>query len=875
MHWHASHGHLEPIQRMIRKGCYDPSKINEHGNTALHCAAQSGHLTLVKYCIETLKFDFVKKNSQNRSLLHLAAISCNTELVQYLLALSCFDLYDKDMFDAVPLHYSCGLGNVDITQILIEKMTNNITLNKVLVRTSVDPSFEAFNPFHIAIGCGQTKVVYYFIKILSHNCSNDVFSLVLSVKHSHILQFLLHTQNFSPEAKHLAHFMAVNAVCVDSINFLSAVVHCKVPQYVCMKNLPLALAVQQGDLEKIQFLANTKIINWNEVSIGHRTLLHQACHEGHLHVAKYLIEEQNVLAQVSDKNKSSPLHLACANGNVQLIKYLVNSKAKLDPLSKNSEHNIPLHYASMDGRFDAVKFFLDTQKLDPNVKGSGGSTPLHFACQHGYLSIVQYLIENWKCDPLCKNDLSCTPLDIAVLSGHLKIVKYITKDWSSIPFATDGNKDNLLQIATWYDQIEVLRYFLEEKGCDYSMKDNKYEMSLLHVSTISGSLRVTKYLVKFFHMDPKSRDNRGLTSLHLASYHGHLETIKFLKDFFQPYEEIQDNQSNTPLSLAAFKGHAEVIQFLIENGMYDSNSNLPDNDSYLHIINLSGHFVAVKLLLATGKFDVHCKNKYGRTPLMIACMHGHLQLAKYFIETYHCDPVAVDNNKYTSLHYSSSSNFELVKYLIEELRLDPNTKGYQNNEPLHKASDKGRLDIVEYLVLKHKCDPSVKADFSVCPIHYAACGSHLAVLKFLISQGCNPFTTNDGNSTPFHLAAHCGRLEIVKYYVEEYGSLRDLQQYYNSAISMARQNQHAEVVSYLESRLPVASAKDIDPVVCTSDEIKKTMPPIIDESINKQKYEDWNRFYNTSHLQHFTSRETKKTTQLQLHYKVLQMMNLI
>ena len=482
--------------------------------------------------------------------------------------------------------------------------------------------------------------------------------------------------------------------------------------------------------------------------------------------------------------------------------------------------------------------------MNPNLKGSAGMTPLHFACQCGYLSIVQYLIENWDSDPLCTSDTAIPAIALAVLSGHLKIVKYITKDWSSIPLPTDGNKDNVVQIATSSDEIEVLQYFLEEKGCDYSIKGSKFQVSLLHLASISGSLRVMKYLIQVFHMDPRSRDNRGLTSLHFASLFGHLETVIFLKDFFQPYEDIRDDQSGTPLSLAAFKGHTEVVQFLIENDMYDSDSKLSDYDSYLHVITLSGDFLALKLLMATGKFDVHCQNMYGQTPLMIACIHGHLELAKYFIETHHCDPLAVDNYKNTSLHHSALSSLDLVKYLIEELNLDPNIKGYANNEPLHMASKNGKLDVAEYLVLKHKCDPSVKANFSVCPIHYAACEGHLPVLKFLISQGCNSFTTNDGYATPFHMAAEYGKLEIIKYYVEELdSSLIHLQQHFNAAISMARKNQHHEVVSYLESRL-VASANDTNPVVYTSDEIKKMMPTFMDDSCKTRKYIEWNNFYD-------------------------------
>jgi len=833
LHWHASHGDLKSIKHMVMKGYYDPSQQNEHGNTALHCAAQSGHLPLVKYFIEILRFNVYQKNRQDQSLLHLASISCCTQLVKYLLSMSCFDLYDKDRFNAVPLHYACGLGNYEISKILIEKMTESIGLKKMLVQTSLYQANQLFNPFHIAIGRGQANIVHYFISELDHNCSNDEFSLMLSVKHSQVLQFLLHTQNFSSDAKHLAFFMAVNTVCVDAVNFINVAHHCKLPDHVSMQNLPLHLAVKHGDLEKIEYIAKTAKVDWNEVTIGRRTLLHHACLEGHLHIVKYLLEEKNVLIS-QDKNKSSPLHLACISGNVQLVEYLIDlKKPEMDLLSKDLYQNTPLHIASIDGRLDEVKLFLDIKKLDPNLKGSLGMTPLHCACHYNFFSLVQYLIDTWDCDPLCKDDDSRTPLYLAVLSGHLEIVKYLTKNWNILPLDPDDKYNfNLVQHAVAENNVEALQYFIEEKGCDYSMVSSEFQSSLLEISSLTRSLRVTKYLVKVLHMDPTWKDHSGWTLLHFASFIGHLEALKFLKDFFQPYKEIQNYKSDTPLSLAVFKGHTDVVQFLIENSMYDPDCKLLDRDSYLHIISYAGNFSALKLLLKTSKFDVHSHNKHGQTPLMIACFGGHLELAKYFIETHHSDPITVDILKNNALHYSAHVSLDLVKYLVEELNLNPKTKGCQNKEPLHMASENGKLDIVEYLVLEHKCDPSIRADKSVSALHYAACRGHLPVLKFLISHGCNPFTVDDSNNTPLHVAALCGTLEIIKYYVEE---LHDsLKPHYDGAISLARQKQQHEVVSYLESQRRAMSTTA--PVSYTLKQILTMMMPF-DESHNALKYQ--------------------------------------
>ena len=63
-----------------------------------------------------------------------------------------------------------------------------------------------------------------------------------------------------------------------------------------------------------------------------------------------------------------------------------------DPTSKNTDNNIAVHLAVVNGHFDTVKFLLN-QTCDPNIQGLYGRTPLHCAAEFGHLYIVKYLTD--------------------------------------------------------------------------------------------------------------------------------------------------------------------------------------------------------------------------------------------------------------------------------------------------------------------------------------------------------------------------------------------------------------------------------------------------------------------------------------------------
>ena len=76
-----------------------------------------------------------------------------------------------------------------------------------------------------------------------------------------------------------------------------------------------------------------------------RTPLH-ACEEGHLDVAKYLVEEGKADPSCQDENGVTPLHLAIFNGHLQVVQYLILEK-QCDPESQDKTMTLfftMLHY---------------------------------------------------------------------------------------------------------------------------------------------------------------------------------------------------------------------------------------------------------------------------------------------------------------------------------------------------------------------------------------------------------------------------------------------------------------------------------------------------------------------------------------------------
>jgi ankyrin repeat protein len=125
-----------------------------------------------------------------------------------------------------------------------------------------------------------------------------------------------------------------------------------------------------------------------------------------------------------------------------------------------------------------------------------------------------------------------------------------------------------------------------------------------------------------------------------------------------------------------------------------------------------------------------------------------------------------DINNYTALHHSSiSGRIENVKILIGyganiSARSSDETRNWC---PIHYACKFNFKNIVEEFILA-KIDKEIKTSFGLTPLHVACEYGHPAIVKYLVSIGCdlNPETIPENHClTPLHYAIMINSIETT------------------------------------------------------------------------------------------------------------------
>ncbi|XP_026437761.1 ankyrin-2-like [Papaver somniferum] len=96
-----------------------------------------------------------------------------------------------------------------------------------------------------------------------------------------------------------------------------------------------------------------------------------------------------------------------------------------------------------------------------------------------------------------------------------------------------------------------------------------------------------------------------------------------------------------------------------------------------------------------------------------------------------------------------------VAEAIRKLVLE-NGKGF-----LHVAAAGGSLEVCKYLIENLKLDVDSKDGTGTTPLHHAAMKRHLETARYLLEKGANPEASDDTNATSLHFAALSGDTKII------------------------------------------------------------------------------------------------------------------
>lgn len=122
-------------------------------------------------------------------------------------------------------------------------------------------------------------------------------------------------------------------------------------------------------------LLDTNTIDINGFTEYNKTLLHCACSQGNIEIAKRLLSHPEIDINLKGKTKlkHSALHIAVIENSVELTQLLIENGANIN--SQEGNGNTPLwtavSYNNKNMKIPVIKYLL-AQNADPNIKNNYG-----------------------------------------------------------------------------------------------------------------------------------------------------------------------------------------------------------------------------------------------------------------------------------------------------------------------------------------------------------------------------------------------------------------------------------------------------------------------------------------------------------------------
>jgi len=430
----------------------------------------------------------------------------------------------------------------------------------------------------------------------------------------------------------------------------------------------LADAAMQGDRAAIQSLLTRKV-DVNQAQGDGSTALHWAAYRDDLEMARLLIQAGANVKATTRLGDFTPLFMAAKNGNGTMVELLL--KAGADVNAPNKAGTTALMLAAASSKPDALKVLLDRGANVDARDTINGQTAVMFAAAVNAAPAIKVLAQRGA--------------DLNAISKVLQ-----PRDPNE---KRDGINPNRRQMqGPWLGGLSALHFAAREgqfdalselvaAGANVNLVAATDKTTAMTTAIINGYFDLAKFLLDH-GTDPNLANTGGLAPLFATIDQGWAARTW--------YPAASSEQQKT--------GHLDLMKALLARGA-NPNAKMgpklwfrtfhgdwvdPDGATPFWRAAQANDISAMRLLVAAGA-DPRIPTAHGCSPLQVAAGFG------YQPQTSNFEPDA---------------RVATVKYLIEELGADVNTKDDKGYTPLHGAALMNSKELIDYLVAK---GASVKA----------------------------------------------------------------------------------------------------------------------------------------------------------------------
>lgn len=432
------------------------------------------------------------------------------------------------------------------------------------------------------------------------------------------------------------------------------------------------------------------------------------------------------------------------------------------------EEEIPmLHMAAHFGHPDVVDLLINEYKFSPDGDDGLGYTPLGRCI--GNPKSVQMLLRHGANPSKACNPDGILPLHEAAAVNNVPIAEFLIAAGASVTDATSSSYDpdagfTPLHAAAWFGSLDAAKLFLRH-GADVNQAAETSAKTPLHEAVLASHTDVAMFLVENgadASLVATSGD-RSWRAVDAAVAEGEVALVKLILDKGLDPNIRQPNGDHL-IQTAVEKERLKIVRLLLDNGVQlDGPAAVLPDEEKLALLKLAieqGSVSIAKLLLSRGGGSV--KRKTGAaevTPLGLACSLGSKPLISQLIKG-GADPLAVDENGATILHYAiMSEDTEIVRMILKQ-GLDIDARDINGQSALFYAMDQ---DVsLAKLLLDHGADPLLRDNNNNTTLFNAAGGSDVRVFRLLLEAGVDPNQANVAGSTPLHYASSKGNTEHVR-----------------------------------------------------------------------------------------------------------------
>lgn len=245
----------------------------------------------------------------------------------------------------------------------------------------------------------------------------------------------------------------------------------------------------------------------------------------------------------------------------RFIKRLMSNKNPSNIHSTDNYHRTPLHVAAQWNVVDVATALLNAG-IDPDYATNTQRTALHYAASFGHAEMCEVLMHHGA-DVNAQTKGGNTPLMVALIrpDDTYKVFKHD----DSVKFdITNCHGDNALHLAVIQANIAAVGDLLPECDDIINSRNNEGKTALCLAAQLENqeeAVEMVRTLLQSSNVEPRFRDNRGMTPLHRAAIRGNLEMCKLLGIRIDGGLK-RDWNGKKASQLAARKGHTAIAKML-------------------------------------------------------------------------------------------------------------------------------------------------------------------------------------------------------------------------------------------------------------------------------------------------------------------------